>query len=106
MTDIDNKEELATLYKYSNHKDSHYLDNLLAMFYHGVLTNAVGIMQALNTETNKEEVVLVGVKVNEDGTQECFPLSRVLTAEEASIYSAPDGEGGWKAVGGENESVH
>lgn len=92
----------SNLYKYTNHENSHMLDNLLAMFCHGVFTNVIGIMQALNETTGEEEVLLVGVKQREDGTQDCFPLAKVLKSEEVVNYSAPDGEGGWNKLGGDN----
>lgn len=100
LNDETNQEvQESILYKYTNHDNSHMLDNLLAMFYHGVYTNAIGIMQALNEVTGEEEVLLVGVKSREDGTQDCFPLAKVLKAEEVVSYSAPDGQGGWNKLG-------
>lgn len=103
LTDETGQEvQESILYKYTNHDNSHVLDNLLAMFYHGVYTNAIGIMQAKNEETGEEEVILVGVKSREDGTQDCFPLAKVLKAEDVSVYSAPDGKGGWNKLGNVN----
>lgn len=92
-------KEVSKLFKYTNHADSHELDNILAMFYHGVYTNMIGIMQALNQESGQEELILVGIKVREDGTQDCFPLAKVLKSEEVGVYAAPDGEGGWAGLG-------
>lgn len=100
MLDETNQEvKEVTLFKYTNHDNSHMLDNLLAMFYHGVYTNQIGIMQALNEATGEEEVILVGVKSKDNGTQDCYPLAKILKAEDVPVYSAPDGQGGWNKLG-------
>lgn len=84
-----------TLYKFTNQAQSPELDDILAMFYIGVGGNTIGIMQAFNLITEKEELILVGVQIDEDGKADCYPLASVLNAEQARNYLAPDGEGGF-----------
>jgi hypothetical protein len=91
-----NKAEAAevTLYTFSNHSPAPELESLLAMFYKGAVDNQLGIMQALNTETNAEELLLVGVTVD-NGDTHCYPLCTLLKAEDVPRYKAPNGKGGW-----------
>lgn len=71
------------------------MQSMLGMFYQGVYNNTIGIMSALNKETNKEELVIVGVQHN-GGTTNTYPLAKVLSPEEAfGTYACPDGKGGW-----------
>ena len=92
------QEQQAMLLVFSNHKnnDMHMqsLKGLLKMAYHTVLTNRLAVMQAFNTETGAEEVILVGVDQNGNGI-ECYPLFAPLRAEDVTKYQAPDGAGGW-----------
>jgi hypothetical protein len=83
------------LYKFTNQEHSEYLDNLLAMFYEGTYGNTLGIMTAFNLEEGKEDVVLVGVVFDAEGKAECFPIAKVLSAEDVVKYLAPDGKGGY-----------
>lgn len=83
------------LYKFTNHEISHELDNLLAMFYQGTYGNTLGIMQALNKDSGEEEIILVGVVLDEEGKADCYPLATILSAETAKNYAAPDGKGGF-----------
>lgn len=85
----------TVLFKFTNQEESGYLDNLLATFYHGTYTNRLGIMTAFNLETGLEEIVLVGVELDEDGKADCYPIAKVLASEDAAIYLAPDGKGGY-----------
>lgn len=84
----------VTLYTFSNHSPAPELESLLAMFYKGAVDNQLGIMQALNSETNAEELLLVGVTVD-NGNTHCYPLCTLLKAEDVPRYKAPDGKGGW-----------
>lgn len=87
----------AVLMTFTNHKDAQnlgLLQGLLKMFYHVVLTNRLAIMQAKNSETGKEEIVLVGIEQNGEGIN-AFPLAAPLSAEDVARYIAPDGSGGW-----------
>lgn len=87
----------AVLMTFTNHKDEQnlgVLSGLLKMFYHIVLTNRLAIMQAKNTETGEEQIVLVGVEQNGEGLN-CYPLALPLSAELVAKYAAPDGQGGW-----------
>ena len=83
------------LYKFTNQEESSQLDNILAMFYQGIYGNTVGIMTAFNLEKGEEELVLVGVSLDEEGKADCYPIAKVLTAEEVSNYLAPNGKGGY-----------
>lgn len=90
MTDI-------TLYKFTNNKESPYLDSQLAMFYSGAFRNSIGIMEARRELENGEVVpvlLLVGVE-QEDDKFKCFPLAEILSSEKATTYLHPDGEGGY-----------
>ncbi len=81
------------LYKFTNQAESGELDNLLAMFYQGVMHNDVGIMTAWNIEKGEEELILVGVSLDEDGKADCFPIAKCLTAQDVNNYLAPNGKG-------------
>ena len=83
------------LYKFTNKAESPHLDNLLAMFYQGVYDNQVGIMEAFNLATEQEELILVGVAPDDNGKPVCFPIAKVLAAEDVPNYLSPDGKGGW-----------
>jgi len=90
MTDI-------TLYKFTNSKESPYLDSQLAMFYSGAFRNSIGIMEARRELENGEVIpvlLLVGVE-QEDDKFKCFPLAEILSSEKAATYLHPDGEGGY-----------
>ena len=52
-------------------------------------------MQAFNIETEKEELILVGVAADDNDKPVCFPLAKVLAAEDVKSYLSPDGKGGW-----------
>jgi hypothetical protein len=82
-----------TLYKFTNKAEAPHLDNLLAMFYQGVYDNTIGIMDSWNLTTEQEEMILVGVEADENGKAVCFPLARLLRAEEVPNFLAPDGKG-------------
>lgn len=88
-------EKSPILFKYTNKEDSPYLDRLLMMFYQGCADNRVGIMESHNLETSEVEMILVGVELGEDGKTDCYPLARMLRAEEVKNYLAPDGLGGF-----------
>lgn len=83
------------LYKFTNKSDSPYLDSLLAMFYEGSFANTIGIMEAFSLKDEEEHTILVGVQLDEDGKPECFPIAKLLRAEDVSNYLAPDGNGGF-----------
>lgn len=83
------------LYKFTNAEQSPQLDNILAMFYNGVYDNRIGIMEAFNLETETEETLLVGVELDENSKPICFPLCKVLRAEDVTKYLSPNGKGGY-----------
>lgn len=92
-----NEGQEAVLFTFTNEKDEvnmGILQGLLKMVYHTVLTNRLGVMQAKNTETGEQEVVLVGVEQNGDALN-CYPLFSPIRAEDVAVYAAPDGSGGW-----------
>lgn len=88
------KEIDVNLFVFSNETEDNGTVQLLQMFYRGAFANSVGIMRALNTETNKVESVLIGVEIV-GGKSEFYPLARVLEPDEATKYLAPNGKGGW-----------
>lgn len=83
------------LYKFTNAEEASHLDNLLAMFYQGVFDNRIGIMDSHNIETGEIETILVGVEADENGKPVCYPLAKLLKAEEVPQYLSPDGKGGY-----------
>lgn len=83
------------LYTFANHSPAPELESLLAMFYKAALDNTVGVMQAFNSDKNREELLLVGVAVDDEGKTQCFPLAKVLSTEDSFHYRAPDGKGGF-----------
>lgn len=97
MTDnIETNEGVAPiLYVFANRQPAPELEHLLSMFYMAAYTNTLGVMHAFNTKTDTEEVVLVGVAVDEEGKTQCFPIAKVLAAEDAGIYFSPTGTGGF-----------
>lgn len=96
MKEVSNDElKEVVLFKFTNQVASHDLDNVLAMFYHGVHQNQLGIMTAWNLALEKEELILVGVQLDENGKPDCYPLCRILSSEDARLYLAPDGKGGY-----------
>ena len=92
------------LYKFTNAEQSPQLDNILAMFYNGVYDNRIGIMEAFNLETETEETILVGVELDENSKPICFPLCKVLRAEDVSKYLSPNGKGGYFDMLNQQES--
>lgn len=98
MTDnVEDQGQEAVLFTFTNDKSNEnmgVLQGLLKMVYHTVLTNRLGVMQAKNSETGEQEVVLVGVEQNGDSLN-CYPLFSPIKAEDVAKYVAPDGQGGW-----------
>lgn len=82
-------------YKFTNKEDSPYLDSMLSMFYHAAMNAKIGIMEAMDANTNKEVLLLVGVEKDADGNVSCFPIARCLPAEEVGDYLQPDGTGNY-----------
>lgn len=110
MTDTDNviqfpsKEDLAkrlegiemTEWIFTNDKENPYPQAILHAFYDGVVKNRVGIMHAKLANSDEVHTLLVGIEVNEEGDVGCYPLARLLSADEQNLYIAPDGNGGWQ----------
>lgn len=89
----EHEEHQPILFKFTNKEESPWLDSVLAMFYDGVFRNRIGIMDAWNLDTEQEETVLVGIELDEDGKPDCFPLAKLLRAEDVKNYLSPDGKG-------------
>lgn len=90
-------QQEAVLLAFSNDKTPEHLallQGLLKMVYHTVLTNKLGVMEALNNETGEVELVLVGIEQNGSGLN-CYPLFKPLSDIDSAKYSAPDGKGGF-----------
>lgn len=83
------------LYKFTNEAESPYLDSLLAMVYQGAFDNSLGIMECWDLEAADKAVVIVGVALDEEGKAECFPLFKLLKAEDVPNFLSPDGKGGY-----------
>jgi hypothetical protein len=83
-----------TEWTFSNDKSNMAIRQLFHGFYNGVFANKLGLMHALNTETENVETIIVGVENGPDGVK-LFPLAKVLDGDELSIYKAPDGNGGF-----------
>ena len=95
LPEVGAQEAKPVLYKFTNQAQSDELDDILAMFYMGVYNNTIGIMQAYDLNVEKEELILVGVTLDEDGKPDCYPLAKVLRAEDVPNFLAPDGKGGF-----------
>jgi hypothetical protein len=95
MTDNEESTSSPILYKFTNRSEAPEMEALLAMFYRGAYENQLGIMEAKNVATGTQELVLVGVTLDVHGKTDCYPLARLLKAEEAPNYRSPDGAGGW-----------
>lgn len=79
---------------FSNDKSNNAIRQLFHMFYQIVFDNKLGLMHALNTESDKVETLIVGVEQTPNGTA-CWPIAKILTEEEQGKYKSPDGNGGW-----------
>ena len=75
------------------------LEMMFKMYYTGAFENTIGIMEAVDKETGRESVLLVGLTFNEVNGEkviaDCYPLARVLDKDEVSNYLGPDGRGGY-----------
>ena len=81
---------------YTNDKaGKNVMRQLFHLFYSGVFANRVGIMQCLDTETDKIETILVGISHTAEDSVVTWPIAKVLTEGEQGRYLAPDGNGGY-----------
>ncbi len=78
---------------YTNQPTKHQYD-LLEMFYRGTYGGTIGLMEAMNKETDTLEMLLVGIAY-EDNKQVTYPLARIIKPEEIKNFLAPDGKGGY-----------
>lgn len=108
MTDEQEKEGgvQIPLLTFTNDKSAEnlgMLQGLLKMVIHTVYTGQLACMQAKNTETGKEELILVGVAQGENGGVACYPLFAPIRAEDVGKYLAPTGDGGFTGEAGPSE---
>lgn len=68
--------------------------NLLQLIYTGAFENTLALMEAQNSETGDNELLLVGMEYKDDNFS-AFPLARLLQPEETAKYLAPDGKGNY-----------
>lgn len=91
-------EELEVITKdelvFTNDKSDQMIRQMFHMLYQMTYDNSLGLMHALNTETEKVETLIVGVNRTEDGYA-CFPIAKVLTDSEQGKYKSPDGAGNY-----------
>lgn len=90
-----NEKEIMVHVATNNPGNLNHLANVFEMFYRGAFDNTLGIMEALNSETGKEELVVVGIEPQADGSANLFPLAKILDMEEIVKYRSPDGKGNW-----------
>lgn len=89
----------TVLYTYANPGvNARELQALLRMFYSAAYDNKIGIMQAFNTETKSEQLVLVGIEKVEGEEDNIFPIATILQAEGVAAFRSPDGKGGYLGV--------
>lgn len=86
---------------YSNEPYNPVPYGLLDLFYKVTHENRLGLMVALDTETNEPRLVLcmVGDKGEED--VDLFPIAALLKEEELTRYRAPLGNGEYNESGAE-----
>ena len=77
-----------------NDKQNPWPRRLLDMMYQGVGEESLGVMVAKHADTGEEATLLVGI-MREGSNITVHALARMLNAEEAVQYLAPDGEGGY-----------
>lgn len=66
---------------------------LLDAYYRNTFANKLGVMLAMNVKTGQEELLLVGVEVDEDGNEGAFPLAKIMGPEAYETYAVPTGDG-------------
>lgn len=89
------QEQEVTLTVFTNTMQDEAAYQVLQMFYKGAVSNEIGMMRALNNDTHEEELLLVGMTINENGGIDTYPLARCLNHTELDKYFSPDGLGGW-----------
>lgn len=96
-TQTQNEEDSGLIaYMFTNDRQASWrLQPFLDMLYRGAFENTLGIMEALNKETDEVELLIVGIEHNDNGTTSNIPIARVLDINLAAKYLAPDGKGGW-----------
>ena len=80
---------------FSNQGHDAPAQSLLGLFYEGAMMNTIGIMRALNVDTNTEELLLVGVEQHDANNSSVYPLAKILDKGNLTRYKSPDGKGGW-----------
>lgn len=90
----ENMENSMVEWTFSNDKENPAIRQLFHLLYNGVFKNKVGVMHALNKETDVVETLIVGIDVT-DGNVAAWPIAKLLTEEEQGKYLSPDGNGSY-----------
>ena len=93
--DRKNTMEVVTHVMTNNPHEGQHLCMLFEMLHRACFSNLLGIMQAVNSDTGQEEILVVGLEPTADNKFNSYPLARILNKDEANKYLAPDGRGGW-----------
>lgn len=90
-------EEMDTMieWAFTNDKTNPAVRQIFHTLYQSVFSNTLGVMHALNTETDLIETLIVGLSRDEDGNIATWPIARVIPEAEQGKYKAPDGNGNW-----------
>lgn len=87
--------DTMTEWTFTNDKTNPAVRQIFHILYQGVFSNTVGVMHALNTETDMVETLIVGLARNDDGSVATWPLAKIIPESEQGNYKAPDGNGNW-----------
>lgn len=88
----DGKEMIEWVF--TNEKENPHIRQLFHLLMNSAFFNKFGLMHAKLKGTDKVQTLIVGVEVTPDGTV-TWPIAKILTEEEQSLYEAPDGNGGY-----------
>lgn len=80
---------------FSNDKTNPAPRGLFRMLHMSAFQNKLGIMHALDPESEKVVTLIVGVDHDENGGVICWPLAKVLTEDEQKAFKSPDGNGNY-----------
>jgi hypothetical protein len=80
---------------FTNDKTNPAPRGLFRLIHMSAFQNKLGIMHALDPDSNKVVTLIVGVDQNEQGSIVCWPLAKILTEEEQKAFKSPDGSGNY-----------
>lgn len=80
---------------FTNDKTNPALRGLFRVLHMSAFQNKLGLMHALDPESNKVVTLIVGVDKDAEGNVICWPLAKVLTEEEQKVFKSPDGQGNY-----------